>query len=121
MTYPSEEAITELLALAQAMTDELGRQHQEQVAEMRRSNAGLTTAVSCIVLGPTVWVEVLGNPEAVFPYKYPALFAMIASFSGSILGSLFDASARGQRERAAFSDQYVRSQTGLGAEGASGH
>ena len=82
---------------------------------------GLTTAVSCIVLGPTVWVEVLGNQEPVFPYKYPALFAMIASFSGSILGSLFDASARGQRERAAFSDQYVRSQTGLGAEGASGH
>jgi cation/acetate symporter len=46
---------------------------------------------------------------------------MAASFTGSILGSLLDGSERARRERAAFSDQYVRSQTGLGAEGASGH
>ena len=83
--------------------------------------AGLVTAVACIVLGPTVWVEVLGNESAIFPYKYPAIFARAASFTGSILGSLLDGSERARRERAAFSDQYVRSQTGLGAEGASGH
>lgn len=82
---------------------------------------GLTTAVGCIVLGPTVWVEVMGNAEAVFPYKYPALFAMAASFAGSILGSVFDRSPRAARERAAFTAQFIRSQTGLGAEGASGH
>ncbi len=82
---------------------------------------GLVTAVACIVLGPTVWVEVLGNEEAVFPYKYPAIFAMAASFAGSFFGSRLDRSARGQRERAAFTDQYIRSQTGVGAEGASGH
>jgi len=83
--------------------------------------AGLFTAVACIVLGPTVWVELLGNESAIFPYKYPAIFAMAASFTGSILGSLLDNSERARRERAGFSDQYVRSQTGLGAEGASGH
>ena len=83
--------------------------------------AGLVTAVACIVLGPTVWVEVLGNEAAIFPYKYPAIFAMAASFAGSMLASLLDGSERARRERAAFSDQYVRSQTGLGAEGASGH
>jgi cation/acetate symporter len=82
---------------------------------------GLVTAVGCIVLGPTVWVEVLGNERAVFPYKYPAIFAMAASFAASFLGSVLDRSARGTRERAAFTDQYIRSQTGVGAEGASGH
>ncbi|HMM75992.1 MAG TPA: cation/acetate symporter ActP [Gammaproteobacteria bacterium] len=82
---------------------------------------GLVTAVGCIVLGPTVWVEVLDNEHPVFPYKYPAIFAMAASFAGSILGSLLDRSARAARERAAFTDQYIRSQTGVGSEGASGH
>ena len=83
--------------------------------------AGLATAVSCIVLGPTVWVEVLGNARAVFPYKYPALFAMAASFGVSIAGSLLDRSPRAMAERAAFRHQFIRSQTGLGAEGASRH
>ena len=78
---------------------------------------GLVTAVGCIVLGPTVWVEVLGHAEPIVPYKYPALFAMCASFSGSIVVSLLDRSARATRERAGFNAQYIRSQTGLGAEG----
>lgn len=83
--------------------------------------AGLLTAVACIVLGPTVWVELLGNERPVFPYKYPAIFAMAVSFAGSVAGSLLDRSARGRREREEFTAQYIRSQTGLGAEGASGH
>ena len=82
---------------------------------------GLITAVACIVLGPTVWVEVFGNADAIFPYKYPAIFAMAASFAGSVVASLLDHSPRAARERAAFTDQYIRSQTGVGAEGASGH
>jgi cation/acetate symporter len=83
--------------------------------------AGLVTAIACIVLGPTVWVELLGNAQPVFPYKYPAIFAMAASFAGSVAGSLLDRSARGRRERDGFTAQYIRAQTGLGAEGASGH
>ena len=82
---------------------------------------GLVTAIGCIVLGPTVWVEVLGNAAPVVPYKYPAVFAMLASFSGSIVVSLLDRSPRAAQERADFRHQYIRSQTGVGAEGASGH
>ncbi len=83
--------------------------------------AGLVTAVACIVLGPTVWVEVLGHAAPVVPYKYPALFAMAASFGGSFVVSLLDRSPRAARERAAFQHQYIRSQTGVGAEQAAVH
>ena len=82
---------------------------------------GLGIAVGGIVFGPTVWVEVLGHATPLFPYKYPALFALVASFAGSILGSLTDRSTQASAERAAFAAQYVRSQTGLGAEAASVH
>lgn len=82
---------------------------------------GLLVAVGGILCGPTVWVEVLGHASPLFPWKYPALFALLASFGGSIAGSLLDRSAQAARERAAFPAQYVRSQTGLGAEGAAVH
>lgn len=82
---------------------------------------GLVVAVGGILFGPTVWVEVLGHAEPLFPWKYPALFALIASFGGSVAGSLLDRSAQAARERAAFTAQFVRSQTGLGAEGAVAH
>ncbi|MCJ7764725.1 MAG: cation acetate symporter, partial [Thiovulaceae bacterium] len=32
---------------------------------------GLATAVMLVILGPIVWVQILGNAEAIFPYKYP--------------------------------------------------
>jgi cation/acetate symporter len=38
-----------------------------------------------------------------------------------VLVSSLDRSARGQRERAAYDDQFVRAQTGLGAAAASSH
>jgi len=82
---------------------------------------GLSVAVGGIVLGPMVWVEVLRHSEAIFPWRYPALFALTASFAGSIFFSLTDRSDRARAERAAFDAQYVRSQSGLGAEGASHH
>ena len=82
---------------------------------------GLTTAIGGIILGPTVWVEVLHHTAPIFPYKYPTLFALAASFSGSLVGSLLDRSPQASAERAAFAAQFVRSQTGLGAEVASVH
>jgi cation/acetate symporter len=82
---------------------------------------GLTVAVGGIVFGPTVWVDLLGHESPLFPWKYPALFALAASVTGSVVGSLSDRGPRAARERAAFAAQYVRSQTGLGAEGASVH
>ncbi len=82
---------------------------------------GLASAVVMLILGPTIWQDILGNAAPIFPYKYPALFSMAISFAVMIVVSLRDGSARGRREVAAFDDQFVRSQTGLGAEGAVHH
>ena len=82
---------------------------------------GLATAVLLVILGPIVWVQILGNAEAIFPYKYPALFSVIIAFIGIWFFSVTDNSQEAQEEREAFEAQYVRSQTGIGAEGASEH
>jgi len=82
---------------------------------------GLATAVMLVILGPIVWVQILGNAEAIFPYKYPALFSVTVSFVSIWFFSVTDKSHDGEAERAAFEAQYIRSQTGIGAEGASEH
>ena len=82
---------------------------------------GLGAAVVLTVLGPTVWVDVLKNPAAIFPFKYPALFSMPVAFIGSWLFSVTDNSERAKLEREAFAAQEIRSETGLGAEGAAAH
>jgi cation/acetate symporter len=83
--------------------------------------AGLVGAVVMVVLSKTVWVDILGNPEALFPYKNPALFSMAIAFLGIWLASLLDRSQTARDEAVAFEDQYIRSQTGLGATGAAAH
>lgn len=82
---------------------------------------GLITAVTCMILGPTIWVDILGNAEAIFPYKHPALFSMTAAFVGIYIFSVIDSKQNIAEMESAFRDQYVRSQTGLGAEGAAQH
>ena len=82
---------------------------------------GLLVAIGCMLLGPTIWVEILGHAEAIFPYKYPALFSMLAAFAVTAVVSLLDNSAGAKREAAAFEQQYVRSITGMGAVGAAQH
>jgi cation/acetate symporter len=82
---------------------------------------GLLTAVVLVIIGPTVWVDLLGNAEAIFPYKYPALFSVTAAFVGIWFFSITDSSHNAEQEREAFEAQYIRSQTGIGAEGASEH
>ncbi|MEN8147003.1 MAG: cation acetate symporter [Campylobacterota bacterium] len=82
---------------------------------------GLATAVILVILGPIVWVQVLGNAEAIFPYKYPALFSVTVAFVGIWLFSVLDNSEQAQAEREAFNEQFIRSETGIGAEGASNH
>lgn len=80
--------------------------------------AGLTTAIVLVILGPIVWVDILGNAEAIFPYKYPALFSVITAFVLIWLFSVTDRSEQGKQERALFEHQFIRSQTGIGAHGA---
>lgn len=82
---------------------------------------GLLTAGVLVILGPTVWVDVLGNAEAIFPYKYPALFSVSAAFIGIWFFSITDSSENSEKEKEAYEAQFIRSQTGIGAEGAVEH
>jgi len=82
---------------------------------------GLATAVMLVILGPIVWVQILGYAEAVFPYKYPALFSVTVAFAGIWFFSITDKSVDGEAECEAFEAQNIRSQTGIGAEGAVDH
>jgi cation/acetate symporter len=82
---------------------------------------GLTTAIVLVILGPIVWVDIFGNAEAIFPYKYPALFSVTVAFLGIWFFSITDNSERAKQDREAFEAQDIRSQTGIGAEGASEH
>jgi len=84
---------------------------------------GLITAVGLTVVSPSVWEATLGNPKgsALFPYTSPALFSMAAGFIGIWLFSILDNSARAKEDRAGYLAQKVRSETGIGAAGASGH
>jgi cation/acetate symporter len=84
---------------------------------------GLISSVGLTVVSPSVWEATLGNPKgsAWFPYTSPALFSMAIGFVGIWLFSLLDRSAQAAKERADFAVQQVRSETGLGAAGASGH
>ncbi len=83
--------------------------------------AGLVAAVLLVVFSKSVWVTVLGNAQALFPYDQPALFSMPLAFLITFIVSKLDNSAEAQAERAAFEDQYVRAQTGFGAAEASSH
>lgn len=82
---------------------------------------GLISAVTLMILGPTVWVKVLGHAQAIFPYEYPALFSMALAFIGIWFFSVTDKSQNATEEHQKFFPQFVRSQTGLGASGASAH
>ncbi len=82
---------------------------------------GLASALTLVILSPAVWVAVLGNAQAIYPYDHPALFSMPLAFIVIVLVSKLDNSARAARERDAFDDQFVRAQTGLGAAAASSH
>ena len=82
---------------------------------------GLVTAVGLVILSPAVWVKVIGNATPIFPYDHPALFSMGEAFFFTWLFSVTDKSVRAKAEIAAFEDQYVRAQTGIGAAKASSH
>ena len=84
---------------------------------------GLISSVGLTIVSPSVWEATLGYPKgsAWFPYTSPALFSMTIGFVGVWLFSVLDTSARAKAEKSSFDAQQVRSETGLGAAGASGH
>ncbi|WEK29827.1 MAG: cation acetate symporter [Candidatus Pseudomonas phytovorans] len=82
---------------------------------------GLVSAVTLMILGPTIWVQILGHEKPIYPYEYPALFSMAIAFVSIWFFSITDKSKAADDERAKFFPQFVRSQTGLGASGAVSH
>jgi cation/acetate symporter len=84
---------------------------------------GLISSVLLTVVSPSVWEATLGYPKgsALFPYASPALFSMTIGFVGIWLFSVLDRSPRARIDRDGFVAQQVRSETGIGASGASGH
>ena len=84
---------------------------------------GLILAVVLTIGSASVWVAVLGNPKGSewFPYNSAAIFSMSAAFFTIWLVSILDNSAQAKKERALYPAQQLRSETGLGAAGASGH
>ncbi len=74
---------------------------------------GTMLAAVLIVISPTVWVDVLKNPTAIFPLKNPALVSMTGAFLVGILVSLF---SREPRAEAMFDDEKARTYLGVGAE-----
>jgi cation/acetate symporter len=84
---------------------------------------GLATAIILVLLGPIVWGEIINGDatKAIFPYKYPALFSVSVAFIAIWFFSITDKSDTAKEEIKAYEDQYVRSQTGIGAQGAISH
>ena len=84
---------------------------------------GLVLSVTLTVLSPAVWEAALGNSvgSAWFPYASPALFSMTAAFITIWLVSITDRSEQAKKERALFTAQHIRSETGLGASSTTSH
>ena len=75
--------------------------------------SGLVSALALVILGPGVWVGVLGHRIAVFPYDAPALFSMPLAFLVAFIVSITDRSSRSVSERRAFDAQFVRAEMGV--------
>jgi cation/acetate symporter len=82
---------------------------------------GLISALVLVILGPVVWTSILGNAEAIVPYKFPAVFSVPLAFISIWFFSITDSSEDAQRCQDAFDAQDIRCQTGIGADGAVDH
>ena len=82
---------------------------------------GLISSVGLIILGPLVWVDILGMDLPVFPYVYPTVVSAPLAFVALWLFSVTDKSTRASLDRSGYDEQLVRSETGLGIVDAVGH
>jgi len=83
------------------------------------SITGLLSAVLLVFFSPAVWVALLGNETALFPWSNPALFSMPLAFIATWFFSITDHSTRAEGERGRYLAQFIRSMTGIGASGTS--
>jgi cation/acetate symporter len=75
--------------------------------------AGAVLSVALILLSPTVWVDLLHNPAAIFPLRNPAIVSMPVSFVCGIVASLLTSEPAAET---AFDDEKLRTYLGIGAE-----
>jgi len=73
---------------------------------------GLVSSVVLIVIGPQVWVSVLGFEEALFPYNYPALFTLPLALLVTWVFSVSDKSDRAKIDRENYTKLLIRSEYG---------
>lgn len=73
---------------------------------------GLLSSVILIIVGPQVWVSVLGFEEALFPYDYPALFTLPLALLSAWLFSKIDRSARATQDRDNYHALLLQSELG---------
>ncbi len=65
-------------------------------------------AIGLTVLGPSVWVKVLGYPAPLFPLDPPTLVTMPLAFAVCIGVSVLDRSRRAEQDRAGYAEQRQR-------------
>ncbi|QJU60050.1 cation acetate symporter [Sphingomonas sp. AP4-R1] len=82
---------------------------------------GLLSAFILTVLSPVIWIAVLHFDHAIFPYSSPALFSVPAAFLAIWLISRLDQSPRAAIDKAAYPEQRLRSETGIGVHSAAAH
>lgn len=68
---------------------------------------GLISAILLVILGPVIWVDVLNNSKAIFPYKYPALFSVSLSFLAIYIISKLDKDKNEESFRKQYIDSYL--------------
>ena len=74
---------------------------------------GLFLSVILIILSKTIWVDILGNSEPIFPYKNPAIVSMTLAFVVGIVVSLMTREPEAEEK---FEEMKVRKYLGIGAE-----
>lgn len=82
---------------------------------------GLVSSLGLIILGPQVWVDIIGMEKPLFPYVYPTVVSAPLAFFALWFFSVTDKSSRASLDRAGFEEQLVRSETGLGIADAAEH
>ena len=82
---------------------------------------GLITAVTLVILGPNVWVQILGNEKSNFPLCSPCIFSVTVAFVSIWFSQNWIIQKELQKKRQLFRAQNIRANTGIGAAGAVDH
>jgi len=75
--------------------------------------AGATLSLLLIVISPTIWVDLMHRPAAIFPLRNPAIVSMPAAFLCGLVASWL---TREPAAEAKFDDERLRTYLGIGAE-----